>query len=209
MSMKKLLIDLYMSKENDMHERNDNEVWVSHLSECQAKREFDNQRKKEGSLNIFPMLRGIAIHKGLQELIKDAVSEVEKKVTYQVDGMNINGSVDVVLKDGTPVEIKTVHRLLFPAYPEHVFQLQLYIFMLNVQKGLLFYILDNDVHEVTVYADGSVISDDGSSLLPMVPITSNYLKQIVKQYKEGKRVHPFSECNRCFYRSICPFSLSK
>ncbi len=200
MSLKELLLIAYKKRQEQFKPQSDNEIWVSWLAECQVKRE---QATEENS-NIYWLIRGIAMHTGIQSLLKDEVAEVEKRVEYpiEVDGKQyiIKGSIDVVLKDGTIVELKTARRDPGIFYPQHVFQLQLYMFMLNVSNGLLVYLTPDDVIEYRVRPDGIV-----GALVPFQRITREYLVQVVHDYLNHKRIAPFGECPMCFLRNSCRY----
>ncbi len=200
MSLKELLFNAYKKRQEQFKPQSDNEIWVSWLSECQVKKELANEENS----NLYWLIRGTVTHVGVQTFLKDEVAEVEKKVEYHVnvDGKEyvIKGSVDVILKDGTVVELKTARRTPIAYYPQHVFQLQLYLFMLNASNGLLVYLTPDDLVEYRVTPDGVV-----GALIPFQRITYEYLTQIVRDYLNHRRIAPFNECSVCFLRNSCPY----
>jgi CRISPR/Cas system-associated exonuclease Cas4 (RecB family) len=200
MSLKNLLFDVYRKRQEEFKPESDNEIWVSWLSECQVKRE----QVTEDNANPYWLIRGIVTHIGVQTFLKDEVADVEKKVEYpiEVDGKQyvLKGSIDVVLKDGTIVELKTSRRNPGVFYPQHVFQLQLYMFMLNVERGLLVYLTPDDAIEYMITPDGVP-----GVLVPFQRITREYLVQVVHDYLSHRRIAPFNECSTCFLRNSCRY----
>ncbi len=198
-SFKSLILDVYQKRQAEFVPKSPNEVWVSWLSECQVKRQHDNL----SAGNSWWLIRGIVTHIGVQSFLQGEVAEVEKKVEYplEVDGTQyvLKGSVDVVMKDGTLVELKTSRRTIPVFYPQHVFQLQVYMFILNADHGRLVYLTPDDVVEYVVTPEGV-----GNSLLPSPRITHEYLVSITREYLQGKRIAPFHECSSCFLRTTCP-----
>ncbi len=199
-SLRELLFSTYQKRQEEFKPKSDNEIWVSWLSECQVKRE---QVTEENS-NPYWLIRGIVTHIGVQTFLREEVAEAEKKVEYplEVDGKQyvIKGSVDLVLKDGTLVELKTSRRSFMSYYPQHVFQLRLYMFMLHVDRGLLVYLTPDDVleHKVTW--------DTPSGLFePFPEITHEYLVKAVRDYLGHRRISPFGECPICFLKKTCRY----
>ena len=213
MSVRDLLRDAFVKHQSGFVKTEPNEVWVSELSTCQVKKQFDKEAEQRGEFNVFPLLRGVALHKGLQALLTefmgDKVKAVEYRVEKEVCGYKLKGSIDVLLSDNTVVEIKTVSRLSQPFYPEHVFQVLTYLHMLNAERGVILYVLNNEVREVVVLRDGNVITDVGSSLVPVMTVNDDVLCRAISDFVAGKRVHPFNECSRCIYNQVCPFSITR
>lgn len=198
MSLKDLVYDTFRLRQESFRPKLENEIWVSWLSECQYKRELSGTHEQD----IFPLIRGVLLHMGIQDFLRDQVKEVEKQLEYpiDVDGKRylIRGSVDVVLNDGTPVEVKTTKRLYQPFYPQHMFQLLVYMFMMNMDHGLLVYFTEDQIVEYQVNSEGA-----NNMLFPFTHIDEKYLRKAVSDYVNKKRIAPFSECSYCVFRNVC------
>ncbi len=132
--------------------RPDDALWITEVSSCLL-RSFLSRlfpRPVEDVGQAARILAGDALHRAVLPLVAKSVrgcsGEVEREVVVPVDGFDVRGKADLVLRcGGRPyvVELKTMYtkpaRLDEPM-PSHVRQLQYYMNALGAGSGAVVYI---------------------------------------------------------------------
>ncbi|HIP85560.1 MAG TPA: CRISPR-associated protein Cas4 [Pyrodictium sp.] len=175
-------------------------LYVTDLVSCSHKRVLRHAYPHLSLRFEPPLIVGDLIHAGLAKMLEDEnewVPEytVEKKFEINGTEYRVLGRIDLVKIDsnGKPihvVEIKTGKELPQNAPLEHhVIQLQLYMNLLEVDKGSLVYITSDALVEYEF--DRQPIN-----ILDLVRETIN------------DSIHPRYawECRYCVYRKLCPYA---
>ncbi|HIC98760.1 MAG TPA: CRISPR-associated protein Cas4 [Pyrodictiaceae archaeon] len=175
-------------------------LYVTDLVSCSHKRVLRHAYPHLSLRFEPPLIVGDLIHAGLAKMLEDEnewVPEytVEKKFEINGTEYRVLGRIDLVKVDsnGEPihvVEIKTGKELPQNAPLEHhVIQLQLYMNLLEVDKGSLVYITSDALVEYEF--DRQPIN-----ILDLVRETIN------------DSIHPRYawECRYCVYRKLCPYA---
>lgn len=172
---------------------NPNVVYVTDLVSCSQKRVF-RQKYPELTFRFDPIaLLGILVHRGLEELLKEYgfQSEVEVVREVKVNDKNyiIKGRVDALNEDCV-VEIKTARSDIGLPHEHHIGQLQIYLNLLNRNKGVLIYITPDRIVEFPVEKE---------------EINMN---ELLKETLENSK-HPRWEweCRYCMFAKICPYKV--
>ncbi|HIP66018.1 MAG TPA: CRISPR-associated protein Cas4 [Pyrodictium sp.] len=147
-----------------------------------------------------PLIVGDLIHAGLAKMLEDEnewIAEYNVERKFEVDGIEykVLGRADLVKVDssGKPVyvvEVKTSKELPQNAPLEHhVIQLQLYMNLLEVDKGSLIYITSDALVEYE-------FDRQHINIIDLIRETVN------------DNMHPrYSwECRYCVYRKLCPYA---
>jgi CRISPR-associated exonuclease Cas4 len=136
---------------------------------------------------------GTIAHLGLGQLLREKGAEVEVEVLREVtvDGTTytVKGRVDALDKtSGIVVEIKTARSPISTPQQHHIKQLNIYLNMLNYERGVLVYITPTRIVEFSVTREP-------------VSIESEIRDLIENKY------HPrYSwECSYCNYSKLCPY----
>lgn len=101
---------------------------------------------------------GTAIHNWIQENFTEHFGDkvqIEKYITHVVEGLKINGKVDIILNNNKIIEIKTV-KSSEGKEPDksHIAQVQWYMGVLNLPKAAISYInRENGIHINTFEID--------------------------------------------------------
>ncbi len=132
---------------------NPNIVYVTDLVSCSQKRIF-RQKYPELIFRFDPIaLLGILVHRGLEELLKEYGFENEVEILREIE---INGKKYVLkgrvdsLNETSVVEIKTARSDLGLPHEHHIGQLQIYLNLLNKDKGVLIYITPDRIAEFSI-----------------------------------------------------------
>lgn len=141
---------------------------------------------------------GDAIHAQIQKSFKEHLGdkvEIEKYITIVIEGLKINGKVDMILDGDKIIEIKTVkaNEGKEPA-PEHIAQVQWYMGVLGLKKAVISYFnRENGIHiqSFTIEYDERAFEK----------IKEKFARVIRgdKNLRSDNR-----ECKYCPYKKICP-----
>jgi len=106
-------------------------------------------------------LTGHLVHLGTYAVFRqffDADFEVETE--REIDGIKVKGRIDVVLKEGIVVDVKFMRSSTERKPLEHhIEQLRLYLWLTELERGVLLYITPDGIYEHTVdvpYTDEQV-----------------------------------------------------
>ncbi|MCY0874933.1 MAG: PD-(D/E)XK nuclease family protein, partial [Firmicutes bacterium] len=154
-------------------------------------------------------IRGIALHEGLETLLTmygEKKIEFEKEVRKQYDNFTLIGRLDGITEDNIVVEFKTVYKPPDHPYEEHVFQVLIYMNMLNTTKGVIVYIGNNEMKEFIV-EDGKVTElETGQIFFSQYHVDDEWIKKQIENYKTRTLIAPFDECKFCELKKTCQFS---
>lgn len=123
--------------------------------------------------------RGKRIHDYLQAFVK-RTAKVEYPIKKEFPEFILSGRIDVLLPDNTPLEIKSGLE-----HPEHFDQVRMYMNMLGVDTGYLYYY--------------------GRKMLLVEGRMSD--KEIERRYELFIKKKLFGHCPSCKVSMTCPFSL--
>jgi CRISPR-associated exonuclease Cas4 len=156
--------------------------------------------------HIFPELTikfepsaimGDLVHSGLESLLKNYGFEVEYPIEtkYKVNDEEyiLKGRIDAYHpEEKIVVEIKTSRTAQNLPREHHVYQLQIYLNILDARQGILIYITPDRILEYNI--DREKID----------------VKSLIKMLIEDK-VHPkwSWECKYCYFQKICPYKTSE
>jgi len=134
-----------------LEEKTEDERWVSELVECSKKSEF-RLKLPEYDLPSPATMVGEFVHRGVLQWFEEYYeAEIEKEITKELDGWTIKGRVDAILDDKFLVEVKFMR-----ASPEreplghHKLQLRLYLWLTDLEKGVLLYVTPEAIYEHTI-----------------------------------------------------------
>lgn len=151
-------------------------------------------------MNYMPILvLGRILHAGLESIIKEHWTDVElempvEKIISLDDGrvVRVAGIVDAYIPDESMIiEFKTSKADHDLPLQHHVLQLQIYMNILEAEKGLLFYINPDRIAEYSI--DKAL---DDWELQQLVNETLNNTKH--PRWGEW-------ECSYCIFNIMCPF----
>jgi len=136
---------------------------------------------------------GTIAHLGIGQLLREKGLEVEvdvsREVTVNTTSYLVKGRIDALDKSsGVVIEIKTTRSTISSPQEHHVKQLNIYLNMLNYEKGILVYIAPSKIVEFSVSRE---------------PID---LEREVRDLLEDK-YHPRYnwECSYCHFSKLCPY----
>lgn len=193
-----ILSILYKGKLKEFKEKfedmkNPKVIFVTDLTSCSHRRAL-RFKFPELTLKFEPqMILGDLLHLGLESILEGEGFEKEVPVesTFKLNGEEyiVKGRVDALSKD-LVVEIKTGRKGQNIPHPHHIMQLQIYMNLLNRDRGILIYITPDKMVEYSVVRE---------------PLDLNRLvEETVKD-----TVHPRWrwECKYCVYSRMCPFKV--
>jgi len=136
---------------------------------------------------------GTIAHLGLGQLLKERGADVEVEVSREVvlNGVSyiVKGRVDALDRNnGVVIEIKTARSTISAPQEHHVKQLNIYLNMLNYDKGILVYIAPSRIVEFTITREPVDLEREVRDL-----VENNY--------------HPRYawECSYCHFSKLCPY----
>lgn len=189
-------------EERERHVRKPNVYWVTDLVRCSLKRDYEIKYPELSLREVFiPFhISGSLIHRGLQEILKERFGDsVETEVEYFKelslhDGSKVvvKGRADVIISsdDGrVGVEIKTSRSDMNIPHEQHLEQVMIYNWLMDLKYSLLVYITPERVAQYTVFerfSESEVINRVVSTALP------RYVW----------------ECSYCVYSVLCPYKKS-
>ena len=116
-------------------------IHITDLTTCLRKSYYT---KKYGfpmdEKTAFRILFGVIVHELLTPVIAEYLNgKREVRTTYKYQGIEIQATPDVLAND-VVVELKTCNKLPYSPYKTHLEQLNAYLHIFNVPKGLIVYI---------------------------------------------------------------------
>ncbi|MCX8185945.1 MAG: CRISPR-associated protein Cas4 [Sulfolobales archaeon] len=194
----KLIYEL-SKEEHEKHIRDLNTYWVSDLVRCLLKKDYEVKYPELSLRDIFIpyYISGTLIHKGLQSILKEKFGE---RVETEVEGVKevllpdggkviVKGRVDAILfSEGVRVglEIKTSRSDLNIPHEQHLEQVMIYNWLMDLHHSLLIYIT---LDRVTQF---SVLDKFSESEVADIIVNAKY-----PRYSW--------ECNYCVYAVMCPY----
>ena len=196
------MINKAMKERDSQYVRKEGEVYVTDIVTCTLKR--------NGQFDLAVLFRGIALHEGTQKFLSDYLKgskvEVEKEVSKRYGDHYLKGRVDLVI-DGVPYEIKTANKLPITPRIEHLYQLRIYMYLLNVDVGKLVYITFNEIDEWTINKDEVYNEKTGQKLFQLVSVDDNKIQKLINDFVSRELIAPFHECFECYLVNKCEKSL--
>lgn len=168
-------------------------IYVTDLVGCTHKFHMRKQFP-ELTLVFEPMtVLGDIAHLGLEKILVDSGFEVEVEVsgTFNIEGRSylLKGRVDAVNRDQRIVlEIKTARSSSGVPREHHVRQLNLYLNLMDFDKGILLYVAPDKLVEFTIPRQ-------------VIKLESEIEDLINNRYRPRYEW----ECRFCTYGKICPF----
>ncbi|ARM76204.1 CRISPR-associated protein Cas4 [Acidianus manzaensis] len=193
----KLKLQDYLS-----HQKENDTFYVTDLLRCPLKISFEEKYKELAISEVYTpaTILGDLVHKGLESLDKigdyKVNAEVEGKKDIQLLEENrkitIKGRADIILeneKEKIIVEIKSARADKGLPHKHHLMQLQIYLWLFSINKGILLYITPDRITEFEVNNP----LDDAS---------------IIKLVQENLNLSPSPrfpwECEYCTFSILCP-----
>jgi len=189
---------LYLREYNEYKDRlkdmtNPRIVYVTDLVSCPQKRHY-RMIYPELVFHFEPIfILGNLIHLGLESVLKEEGYdiEVEFEKIFNIEGEEyiVKGRVDAI-SETEIVEIKSTRSDINIPLEHHILQLQLYLNLLNKEKGILIYITPERISEYQISKKE-------------IDIT-RLLMETVKN-----TIHPrwSWECKYCTYAKLCPYKV--
>jgi len=197
----KLIYELN-KEERERHVREPNVYWVTDLVRCSLKRDYEIKYPELSLREVFiPFyISGSLIHRGLQEILKERFKDsVKTEVEYFKelslhDGSRVvvKGRADVIVSSdegNVGVEIKTSRSDINIPHEQHLEQVMIYNWLMDLKYSLLVYITPERVAQYTVFerfSESEIIDRIVSTVFP------RYVW----------------ECNYCVYSVLCPYKKS-
>jgi len=177
------------------HEENQREfgekIHVTEACGCLRYAYFRRTVKLKPEPNYY-IFMGIAIHDSILKYISD-------QTEVHVENDVLTGYADAIIEingEKYVLELKTVVRLPNKPYKTHVEQLNCYLNMLGVEKGIIVYIQRSDGRKAVF-----VVNRDPD----LFTVTLDKARYLRKCLDEGKppAIKDETFCFRCPYRKIC------
>jgi len=173
-----------------LKKKKENEIWVSELCQCKAKSEF--RRDLWFMETDAPsLILGELIHRGLQGfLVSTFGTAIEVEVGKEFNGKVIKGRIDA-LTEFEVIEIKYMRasKSELPL-PHHVMQVQLYMWMMERERGRIIYVTPDGIFEIS----------------QSLKINDNTVKMYLEQWRSPKWDW---ECSYCAYSRFCPHKVKR
>jgi CRISPR-associated exonuclease Cas4 len=199
--MKMIVERLYTSKLQDylQHKKDEDTLYVTDLVRCPLKVRFEEQYKELAMSEVFApsMLLGDLVHSGLEDFLKrefnaEVEVEVEKEIPVNGKTVKIKGRADAIIQQNNErivVEIKSAKGDKGLPLEHHKAQLQLYLWLFNVRKGILIYVTPDRVTEYII--------DQPADEVGVIRLTEETLRA-------SKAPRYQWECKYCVFKVICP-----
>lgn len=182
------------------HVKEENTLYVTDLVRCPLKNHYEMVYKELAMSEVFTpaAILGDFVHAGLEDFIKNnftnaqAEIEVGKEILVNDKQIKIKGRIDAVAEingEKTVIEIKTARADKGLPHEHHKAQLQIYLWITGIKKGLLVYITPDRITEYPV--NGGI--DDAS----VIKLAEDTLKM-------SKTPRYTWECKYCVFSSVCP-----
>ncbi|AAY79690.1 CRISPR-associated protein Cas4 [Sulfolobus acidocaldarius] len=187
------------------HQREEGVLYVTDLLRCPMKLRFETMYKEIALSEAFTpaTMLGDLVHLGLQEFIKSVYPnsqiEVEGEKTIPVDGkeIKIKGRADAIIQindEKVIVEIKSARADRSLPHEHHKYQLQIYLWLFGIKRGLLVYITPDRVTEYSV--------NEPAEEVTIIRLAEETLKaKIAPRYSW--------ECEYCAFKTLCPYKKIK
>ena len=183
------------------HVKEENTLYVTDLVRCPLKNYYEKIYKELAMSEVFTpsAILGDFVHVGLEDFIKNnftnAQAEIDAEKVIPVDDkqIKIKGRVDAIAEiDGekTVIEIKTARADKGLPHEHHKAQLQIYLWLTGIKKGLLVYITPDRITEYTVNE----------------PLDDAVVIRLAEETLKMTKMPRYSwECKYCVFSSLCPY----
>jgi len=194
----------YKVKDFLSHKKDDDIIYVTDFIKCPMKEYYEKVYKELAieDQKAATVIMGDFVHVGVQEFIKNnfpnAQIEVEVGKDIEVNGkkVKIRGRLDALIEvNGEKIIVEIKSRKSGESIPKdyHILQLQLYLWITGIKKGLLVYITHGKIAEFEV---NNTLSD-------------KEVIEMAKEVLEFKKVPKFEwECRYCVFNSVCKYALN-
>lgn len=213
LKMIKELIDeqTKLLNEETKHTHAKRSFWASDARKCLRKIYYSFKHSDEAEEFETRILRvfqnGNDVHERLAKYLEKAGVLEAEEVELPKNDYKISGRVDAMLKDGTLVEFKSINvRSMAKPIPEHVGQLQLYLFLMGdtlkgKRKGSLIYECkpNQKIFEFEMELDMDIINEilDGFDKVDVA------LKAECPPERDPSLNKRFYPCKYCNYSDVC------
>ncbi len=181
------------------HIREQDTFYITDLVRCPLKTEFETKYKELAVSEVYTpaTMLGDIVHKGLESLIRienyTTRTEVEgEKIINLEKPFKIKGRSDIILENENEkiiIEIKSARSDNGIPHKHHIMQLQLYLWLFEAKKGILFYITPDRFTEFEINQP----MDDATVI--------NLVQQNIQKSPSPR--FPW-ECQYCIFSIICP-----
>jgi CRISPR-associated exonuclease Cas4 len=207
-----MIIDKIFEKkisEFQSHTREKDEIYVTDLVQCPLKYHFSKNYRELELQTIFEpqIILGDLVHLGFHEIIRKIfgnetviMTEVELKNIIEYEGITytIKGRADNIIKtqDGETfiIEVKSAKSSLGIPHQHHIQQLQIYLWMTGIKKGILVYFTNDKITEYFLETK----------------YNNSYIQNMIRQLIEMNPAPKYDwECDYCPFIKICPRAVRK
>ena len=191
-------------KENEFEKfisvKEENTLYVTDFVRCPLKNYYEKIHKELAKSGVFTpsIILGDFVHVGLEEFIKNNFAnaqtevDVEREIIVNGRQIKIQGRIDALAEiDGekTVIEIKTTRSDKGLPYEHHKAQLQIYMWMTGIKKGLLVYVTPDSITEYPINE----------------PLDEAVVIRLTEETLKMSKTPRYSwECKYCVFSSICP-----
>ena len=183
------------------HQKEENTLYVTDLVRCPLKNYYEKEYKELAMSEVFTpsAILGDFVHAGLEDFIRNNFPnaqtevELEKEIPVNNKQVKIKGRVDAIAEiegEKTVIEIKTARADKGLPHEHHKTQLQIYLWLTGIRKGLLIYITPDRITEYPVNE----------------PLDDSVIIRLAEETLNMNRAPRYSwECKYCVFASLCPY----
>ena len=183
------------------HVKEENTLYVTDLVRCPLKNYYEKTYKELAMSEVFTpsAILGDFVHAGLEDFIKNnfansqAEMDVEREILVNGRQIKIKGRIDALAEiDGekTVIEIKTARADKGLPHEHHKAQLQIYLWITGIKKGLLVYVTPDRITEYPINE----------------PLDEAVVIRLAEETLKMSKTPRYSwECKYCVFSSVCPY----
>jgi len=210
--LQKIIYYIQQEQEARLKSRAPNELWVSELVVCPAKREMALKYPQYAKIPQPRLLLGILVHLGVRFFARAAGYEYEVpvKIIISVDGVDytVTGRADVFdPARGIVWDVKSGRSVYDPPSPHHALQVYIYQRLLKAKEGRVLYLTGDRFCEVKI-TDGHVVRALQQAHINDVDYrdVDELLRHLIVIHIKKLLTPLWSwECDYCNFKVVCPY----
>ena len=202
--IKEEILKAYKKMQEQHPQKEEKTVYVTNLLHCVL--------RPQTEIPAIPLIRGTALHEGIQKLLKEygeIAIEFEKEIRKQYGNYELVGRLDGITNDNIVIEFKTVYKPPQFPYEPHIYQVLIYMNMMNSEKGLLVYIGNNDITEFEITKESIRNIETGQTFFGKYEINDDWIHKQIIAYTTKTLVAVFDECKFCEINKSCKYAKIK
>jgi len=200
--LEELIRQAIFKKAREYQEDRSNTIHVTDLTGCIRRSYYI---KKHGfpldEKRSFWLLFGAVVHDMLTPVIAEFLNGVrEVRTVYEYKGVEIQATADV-LADDVVVELKTCNKIPYQPYQSHIEQINAYMHIFDVPKGMIVYISRTqlDVRIFDYYGDWQLLQHT----LDKAVVLNNALKNNIPPPCNLPLAERKFYCRDCHFKTQC------